>query len=131
MTPLEKSRVAACNGAADAPAWSGTESDKDSLLAHFGLAARAQSCDADVYGHAQGSSLAPQVATVVPVIAAVMEQLHKSRRPQKPIESSVIVTSEGEIQQLNQLELQRQSLRRRMAKNSKTSESIECAAKAL
>ena len=39
MTPLEKSRVAACNGAADAPAWSGTESDKDSLLAHFGLAA--------------------------------------------------------------------------------------------
>ncbi len=131
MTPLEKSRVAASSGAADAPAWTGTESDKDSLLAHFGLAARAQSCDADVYGHAQGSSLAPQIATVTPVIAAVMEQLYKSRRPQKPIESSVIVTNEGEIQQLNQMELQRQSLRRRMAKISKTSESIECAAKAL
>jgi hypothetical protein len=129
-TPFDQSRAAGSN-AAGAPYCNGAEGDKDSLLTHLGLAARTQSCDTDVYSHARGASLAPQVGMVAPVIADVIDQLHKCRRPQKPIEGSVIITHDGDFLQLNDVELQRQSLRRRMTKITKASEVIECASKAL
>lgn len=107
------------------------EGNKESLFDHLGIAARSRSADADVYGYAQGAELAPQVALVAPVIADTMQQLQKSRRPQRPIDASVIVTHKGDFAEINEVEMQRQSLRRRMAKPSKASDAIESTAKAL
>ena len=55
--------------------------------------------------------------------------VYKSRRPQRPSDASIIVLQSGDIVDCNDVELQRQSLRRRMAKPSKTSDAIECSAK--
>lgn len=107
------------------------DGDKDALFAHLGITARSRSADTEAYGHAHGAALAPQVALVAPVIAQTIEQLHKGRRPQRPIEASVIVTHAGDFAEMGDVELQRQSLRRRMAKSSKATEAIECTAKAL
>jgi hypothetical protein len=107
------------------------DGDKDALFALLGMAARASSADAKAYAHARGAALAPQIRTVAPAIADAMEQLHKSRRPQRPVDASCIVTPSGDLAEPSEVELQRQALRRRMAKASKTTEAIESAAKAL
>lgn len=107
------------------------DGDKDSLFAHLGISARASSGDVAAYAHARGSALAPQLRAVAPVIAEAMEQLQKSRRTQRPVEASCIVTASGDLAELTDVEVQRQALRRRMAKPSKASEAIECSAKAL
>jgi hypothetical protein len=108
-----------------------SEADKTSLHTSLGLYARSNSDDVAAYNHAQGTSLAPQLRHVAPVIAAAIEQVHKARRHQKPIEGSVIVTHTGEVSEGNDAEIQRQALRRRMTKSSKTSEAIESTTKAL
>ena len=127
LNARDSSSAAASTG--PAPSWNGAEGDKDSLLAHLGLATRARSSDTDAYGHAQGTCLAPQLRLVAPVIASTLELVYKSRRPQRPSDASIIVLQSGDIVDCNDVEMQRQSLRRRMAKPSKTSDAVECSAK--
>jgi hypothetical protein len=122
-TPIEQSRVPL--------PFSGPENDKDSMFVHLGLASRTRSADAHAYAHALGTSIAPQLAQVAPAVVSVIEQLHRIRRPQKPSEASVIVSHDGELLESSDVEAQRQSLRRRMAKTSKMSEAIECCSKGI